>query len=213
MFSAFTFLEKTEIDELVNFHMKNPEKREGQKKLAKNITCMLFGELEAKKCLNNCEAHYLNSKKKLNKEICEKNILPVGAEGPGEAKSESESENEDEIERLIKNGFYQEISEETLDNLNISSLCVDMKILPTKAQCKRLIQSGSVMINNKIIEEDCLLSENMFLCKNDEKYLILKTGKKHTHYFKIKSLKKEEYDSQNERERENNVLFKTATMA
>jgi tyrosyl-tRNA synthetase len=165
MFNCFTFIENAEINDIVNFHNKEPERRHGQKLLAEKITAMLFSQEEANKCLKNSEAHYF------------KNV--------------SLKENSDqEIENILKDCHVTELPEDCL-NLSVSGLCVNFKIFPTKAHCKRLIQSGSLMINNNKISEDIVINKDMFL---GGRYMILKTGKKNTHIFQI-NCKKENFDT------------------
>jgi tyrosyl-tRNA synthetase len=162
MFNAFTFLETEEIEDIISFHNKNPEKRNAQKILGEKIVGMLFTEEEANRCKNSCQAHYTNFSATTLTET---------------------NQSADDLEKLLKNCQTTEIHEESLDKLSISNLCVNEKILPTKAQCKRLIQSGSLFINNSKINDDVLLSKEMLL---GGRYLVLKTGKKHTHVFEIK---------------------------
>jgi tyrosyl-tRNA synthetase len=58
LLNVFTFLEKDEINEIVDQHKKQAEKRVGQKILAEKLTGMLFSEDEVKKCKSNCQAFY-----------------------------------------------------------------------------------------------------------------------------------------------------------
>jgi tyrosyl-tRNA synthetase len=154
MFCAFTFLEKNEIDHIINFHFKNPDIRNGQKILAEKIVSLLFSSEEAEKCANSTQAHYLNL-------------------------SNVESQNFDSI---FNNCHKISIDEKCIENMCISKLCVNQKILPTKAQCKRLIDSGSLYINDTKVEEDVVLKKEMLI---GGKYLVVKTGKKHTHIFEL----------------------------
>jgi tyrosyl-tRNA synthetase len=154
MFCAFTFLEKNEIDHIINFHFKNPDIRNGQKILAEKIVSLLFSSEEAEKCANNTQAHYLNL-------------------------SNLESQNFDSI---FNNCHKISIDEKCIENMCISKLCVNQKIIPTKAQCKRLIDSGSLYINDSKVEEDVVLKKEMLI---GGKYLVVKTGKKHTHIFEL----------------------------
>jgi tyrosyl-tRNA synthetase len=176
MFSAFTFIENSEINDIVNFHNKEPERRHGQKLLAEKITAMLFSQEEANKCIKNTEAHYF------------KNVS-------------LKDNSDEEIQNILKDCHVTELTEECF-NLSVSGLCVNMKIFPTKAQCKRLIQSGSLMINNNKISEDVTINKEMFL---GGRYMVLKTGKKHTHIFQIncekeKAKSKPNLDKQVEKE-------------
>jgi tyrosyl-tRNA synthetase len=162
MYSVFTFIEKKEIDDIINFHMKEPERRHGQKLLAEKITSMLFSQEEANKCIKNTQAHYFtnNLSSKIN--------------------SINEN-NENNQEEIFKDCHVTQLNSDCL-SLSISGLCVNQKIFPTKAQCKRLIQSGSLLINNNKVCEDLTINKEMFV---GGKYMVLKTGKKNTHIFQI----------------------------
>ncbi len=58
LLNVFTFLDKDEINEIVDLHKKQAEKRVGQKILAEKLTGMLFNEEEVRKCKSNCQAFY-----------------------------------------------------------------------------------------------------------------------------------------------------------
>lgn len=164
MLNAFTFIETSDIDTIIHDHQKQPEKRIAQKLLAEKVVGMLFSEDEVNKCKKNCQAHYTNFS-----EIFKKNF--------------DNASNFDEIDNLLKDCQVTEISDDFLEKSTISNFCVTQKILTTKAQCRRLIQSGSLSINNSKIQEDVVLNRDMFL---KGKYMVLKTGKKNTHIFQIK---------------------------
>jgi tyrosyl-tRNA synthetase len=164
LFYSFTFLEKDEIDDIINSHYKKPECREGQKLLAEKIIGLLFSEDEAVKCKKNAEIHY-------------KNFSSVNL-------SLAEQCSTENLESFFKDCNVVELSEECLNKFSVSTLCVEQKIFNTKSQCKRLIQSGSVLINNSKISDDVTINKSMLI---GGKFLVLKTGKKHTHVFQVKS--------------------------
>jgi len=165
LFYAFTFIEKNEIDDIMNFHNTQPENRTGQKILAEKIVSMLYSEDEALKCKKRCETHYIANKIKAEK---------------------GSFTNYDEA---FKNMEVIELPLNFLDSkTKISQLCLDYKLLETKAACKRLLESGSLVINDNKIQKDIVLNQDMLL---GGKYFVIKTGKKHTHVFAIKNLIKE----------------------
>jgi tyrosyl-tRNA synthetase len=159
LFSYFSFLEKSEIDDILSTHKKKPEARMGQKILSEKLVGLLFNEEEAIKCRKNAEVYY-------------KNFSNVKAT----------ETNTDDLELFFKDCQTIKISEDCLAKSNVSTLCVENKIYNTKSEVRRLIQSGSVFINNSKINDDLLIDKSMFL---NGKFLILKIGKKHTHIFQI----------------------------
>jgi len=163
LFYAFTFNDRKEIDDIINTHNHKPELRLGQKLLSEKIVALLFSEDEAVKCKKNAEVHY-------------KNFSSVDM-----SQAQGGSDN---VENLFKDCNMIELSEDCLNKFSVSTLCVDQKIFNTKSQCRRLIQSGSVLINNSKISDDVTIDRSMLI---GGKFLVLKTGKKNTHVFQIKS--------------------------
>lgn len=160
---AFTFLDKKEIDNLLKIHSLSPEKRIGQKTLAEKLVGLLFSEEEAKKCTRNVEVHYCNFNN-INKP--------------------------EEIDNMLESCQAKEIPDYSFLNVTLSKFCCDKEIFQSKAQFRRALQAGSIQINDKSIKEDTILTNEFLL---NQKYMILKTGKKHTHVFHIL---KESDDSQ-----------------
>jgi len=166
LFYAFTFIEKAEIEDILSFHKIQPEGRTGQKILAEKIISMLYSEDEAVKCKKRCETHYLANKLK------------------------AETEKLVNIDELFKEMEVIELPHNFLDSkTKISQLCCDFKLLETKAACKRLLESGSLVINDNKVHKDVVLTKDLLL---GGKYFVIKTGKKHTHVFSIKNLNKED---------------------
>ena len=163
LFYAFTFNDKKEIDDIINTHNQKPESRFGQKLLSEKIIALLFSEDEVVKCKKNAEVHYKNfSSVDLSQTQC----------------------SSDNFENLFKDCNMIELSEDCLNNFSVSTLCVEQKIFNTKSQCRRLIQSGSVLINNSKISDDVTIDKSMLI---GGKFFVLKTGKKNTHVFQIKT--------------------------
>ena len=76
-----------------------------------------------------------------------------------------------------------ELTNEMFDKSCISKICMEHKIFKTKAEFKRLLQSGAIQLNDKKIFDDVLLKNDMLI---GGKYLILKSGKKNVHVFSLK---------------------------
>ena len=160
LYNAFTFIQKKEIDDIINFHNSKPENRNGQKILAEKIITMLYSEEESIKCRKKSQTHYLANK------INEENKTEIN------------------VDEMFKDMEIVELPDDFLENkIKISQFCLDFKLLDTKAACKRLVQSGSLIINNNKVDSDVVLCKEMLL---GGKYFVVKTGKKHTHVFSVR---------------------------
>ncbi len=161
LFYTFTFIDKNEIDDILNLHNNSTENRIGQKILAEKIVSMLYSEDEAIKCRKKCQTHYIANKIKLEKENYN-------------------------IDEFFKEMEVIELPDNFLDSkVKISQFCLDYKLLETKAACKRLFESGSLLVNDNKIQKDVILSKDMLL---RGKYFVIKTGKKHTNVFALKNI-------------------------
>lgn len=161
LFYAFTFIEKGEIEDIINFHQSQPESRSGQKILAEKIVSMIYSEDEALKCKKKCQTHYMANKLKSEKNCVEN------------------------IDALFKDMEIIKLPSNFIDSkIRVSQLCIDYRLLDTKAAYKRLLQAGAIVINDNKMNSDVVISQEMLL---GNKYLVVKTGKKHTHVFAIES--------------------------
>ena len=88
-----------------------------------------------------------------------------------------------EIEDLVGSCSSTKIGKE-YRNCLFSKLCVDLKMVPTKAEFKRLVHRGVVFANDKQVMEDSKLDENFFL---QGKYVVLKMGKKKVTLVEVES--------------------------
>ena len=176
---TFSFLEAEEIKDLIDFHSKNPEKRLAQKTLGEKVVGLLYSEEEVEKCRSNCKVHGMTASKMFE----EAKLAKLNLDGTTAASTGSESDKE-HWEQVLGQCQVVEINDDCIDKLTISKLCVEYKIVNTRTQCKRLIQSGSMFINDLKITDDVKLSKEMLLCG---KYIVVKTGKKNIHLFQLKS--------------------------
>jgi tyrosyl-tRNA synthetase len=192
LFNVFTFIEKDEINEIINSHKKVPEKRVAQKILAEKIVTMVYSEEEAFICKKKSDTHYLANKLKNNKD--------------NNKDDNNINLNEKELNNIFKDMEVKELPYNFLEsNLKISQFCLDHKLLETKAACKKLFIAGSLIINEVKYFKDEFINKDMLI---NGKYFIIKTGKKHTHVFSIaeylnKEIDKNENLNENENENEN----------
>jgi len=155
----FTWLSKEEIDQLEQNVKTAPEKREAQRRLAREATAMLHGETELAKAERASEI--LFGKEISGLSVGE--ILDIFADVPS---------TEIDTSKLSADGF-------TLgDALVLSGLA------PSKGEAKRLVQGGGVAVNN-VRADDARksVSASDFI---DGQVLVLRKGARHYHVIRLK---------------------------
>ena len=155
----FTFLQKNEIDLLIESHHKNAAARELQKTLAKEITIFVHGENEYQNAIETTEKLFANQS------------------APAESLSEDDLEN---MEGVVKINF--DINK-IKTGIDIVSLLAETTIFPSKGEAKKMIQNGGVFINRKKVESLQLSIDNTLLLH--EKYLLIQKGKKNYYLVKV----------------------------
>src|SRR5262249_24867960 len=150
----FTWLAKEEIDQLEQSVSTAPEKREAQRRLAREVTATLHGETELEKAMRASEV--LFGKEMTGLGFNE--ILDIFADVPSTELPKS---------RLDADGF-------TLgDALVLSGLA------PSKGEAKRLVQGGGIAVNNLRADDvRKSISPSEFI---DGQVLVLRKGTKHYH--------------------------------
>jgi len=154
----FTWLSKEEIDHLEQNVKTAPEKREAQRRLARDATAMLHGETELEKAMRASEV--LFGKEMSGLGVAE--ILDIFADVPS---------TEIDTSKLSADGF-------TLgDALVLSGLA------PSKGEAKRLVQGGGVAVNNVRVDDvRKAISASDFI---DGQVLVLRKGAKHYHLIRV----------------------------
>jgi tyrosyl-tRNA synthetase len=156
----FTFLDKEEIEGLIDTHNKEPEKRLLQKRLAKELTVFVHDE----------EA-YNNAIETTEKLFSQQN-----------SNAESLSiEDLEGMEGIVKIKFDSKIIDAGID---VVSFLFQTQILPSKGEAKKMIQNGGISINRIKTESlQHVINSSMLL---HEKYLLIQKGKKN--YFLVMSV-------------------------
>lgn len=154
----FTWLAKQEIDELEQSVKNAPEKREAQRRLAREVTIMLHGETELEKAVRASEILF-------GKEISGlgvNEILDIFADVPS---------TELEKSKLESYGF------------TLGDALVLAGLAPSKGEAKRLAQGGGVAVNNaRVNDARTPISVSEFI---DGQVLVLRKGAKHYHLIRI----------------------------
>src|SRR2546423_12817586 len=154
----FTWLSKEEIDELEKAVKSAPDKREAQRRLAREVTSMLHGETDLEKVARASEV--LVGKEMNGLSVDE--IIDIFADVPS---------TEMEKSKLESDGFT------VGDALVLSGLA------PSKGEAKRLVQGGGVAVNNVRADDPRKsISTSDFI---DGQVLVLRKGAKHYHVIRI----------------------------
>ncbi len=156
----FTWLSKDEVDELEQSVKDAPEKRETQKRLAREVTTMLHGETELEKAVRASEV--LFGKEISGLSVAE--ILDIFADVPS---------TENDQTKVGGDGF-------TLgDALVLSGLA------PSKGEAKRLVQGGGIALNNSRADDvRRSISAEDFI---DGQVMVVRKGAKSYHLIRIVS--------------------------
>ncbi|MBI1344048.1 MAG: tyrosine--tRNA ligase [Terrimonas sp.] len=156
----FTFLGKSEIDEMLAAHQADPGKRLLQKKLAEEVTVFVHGESELAKAIDTTE------------KLFEKQNAP--AENLSIADLEG-------MEGVVKFDFAKERFTEGID---IVSFLAETSIFPSKGEARKTVQGGGVSINRNKVDDIQFKVDSRLLLHGI--YLLVQKGKKH--YFLVKAV-------------------------
>jgi len=152
----FTFLEKEEIDSLIETHKEDPGRRILQKRLAEEITEMVHSKEELDNAIN---ASGILFSKNFNEEIRtldEKLFLDV-------------------FEGLPQADVQKSKITEGLDM--IAALAAETNFLASNGEARRALKANSVAVNKEKVKEDYTITEKDLI---NNKYIILNKGKKNT---------------------------------
>jgi tyrosyl-tRNA synthetase len=70
LFNAFTFLDNSEVEDMLAYHKQMPEKRVGQKMLAEKLVSLIYSEEDVNKTKKAALVHYINTHENLQ-DLCE----------------------------------------------------------------------------------------------------------------------------------------------
>jgi len=154
----FTWLSKEDIDQLEQMVNTAPEKREAQRRLAREVTVMLHGETELEKAVRASEV--LFGKEISGMSVAQ--ILDIFADVPS---------TELEKSKLDDDGF------------TLADVLVLSGLAPSKGEAKRLVQGGGIAVNN-VRADDVRksISVSEFI---DGQVLVLRKGARHYNLIRI----------------------------
>jgi len=155
----FTFLEKNEIDSLIEKHRQDPSTRILQKTLAKEITTFVHGTDEYEKAIATTEKLFANQT------------------APAESLSEEDLHG---LDGVIKSAYALDKIKQGTD---VVSFLAESGILASKGEARKMIQNGGISINRKKIDNLQLLVTESWLLHN--KYLLVQKGKKNYYLVQV----------------------------
>ena len=151
----FTSLDKAEIDNLIAEHAAAPHMRNLQKRLAKEVTCMVHSEEDYNAAVDASNILFGNATSDALRKLDEDTLLAV-FDGVPQFK--------------VAKSLFDE-------GVKAIDLLVDhAAVFPSKGEMRKLVQSGGVSLNKEKLEnQDSIISNESLL---DGKYLLAQKGKK-----------------------------------
>ncbi|PIB30814.1 tyrosine--tRNA ligase [Maribacter sp. 4U21] len=150
----FTFISKTDIEELISKHQEAPHLRLLQKKLAEEITVMVHSQEDLDNALKASAILFGKSTSEDLKGLNEKTFLDV-FEGVPQAEV-SAADLEDGMDM-------------------IAALAAKTGFLASNGEARRELKQNSISVNKEKVKEDFLIKKNDLI---DGKYVLLQRGKK-----------------------------------
>ena len=156
----FTSIEKEEIESLIAEHVAAPHMRNLQKRLAKEVTCMVHSEEDYNAAVEASTILFGNATSDALRKLDEATLLAV-FDGVPQFK--------------VAKALFDE-------GVKAIDLLVDQAaVFPSKGEMRKLVQSGGVSLNKEKLEnQDNIISNESLL---NGKYLLAQKGKKN--YFLI----------------------------
>ncbi|EEY64400.1 tyrosyl-tRNA synthetase, putative [Phytophthora infestans T30-4] len=149
LLNSFTFREVDEIHGIIAEHEKAPEKRAAQKVLAEEITVMMHGQEGLKAALDATEMLFGKKTGPLTSE----EMLCMAGDAPMTVLSRADVINQSLVDLAVRIGATK-----------------------SKAECRRLIKSGGVYLNNERVESAALRIGKSNLL--DDKVLVVRVGRR-----------------------------------
>ena len=156
LLKVFTFLSKTEIEELEKEAQEKPEQRAAQKALADSIVTLIHGSEEAERATASAK------------------ILFGGS---------FDGFTDGALQDIFADVPSSEFSREILANMSLLDIFIDTGLVQSRGDGKKLFKNGGAYLNNKRAESfERTLSEVGAL---DRKLFVLRSGKKSYHVVRI----------------------------
>lgn len=157
----FTFLEKGEIEQMIEDHYEAPHQRILQQKLAEEVTTMVHSEKEVQKAKDASDILFGKSTNEQLRQLDEATLLSA-MEGVPQYNVPAND---------LKKGIPL-----------IELLTAYTDILPSKNEAKKMIQNNAIAINKQKQQEKDLAIDDQYLLQG--RYLLIQKGKKNYYLLK-----------------------------
>ncbi|MCG9971606.1 tyrosine--tRNA ligase [Christiangramia crocea] len=157
----FTFLEREEIEALIEEHKEAPHMRKLQKRLAKEVTITVHNEEEYENAVTASEVLFGKSTADDFRKLNEATFLDVFEGVPQAEVGKSE----------IENGLDM-----------IGALAAKTGFLNSNGEARRALKENSVSVNKEKVKEDYTITATDLI---NNKYIILNKGKKNTYIIRV----------------------------
>ena len=154
----FTFLERSEIESLEVATEKSPEKREAQRVLARDVTARVHG------------GDQVTRAEQASTVLFDEDIATLKA---------------DDVLAVFADVPSTEIPAEAFDaeGIGVVDLVARVQLAPSKAEARRLVQSGGVYVNNRrVADPQARLVRNQAI---DGRLFVLRKGQKQNHLVRM----------------------------
>lgn len=151
MLRLLTYMPLKNVSEVVAEHLKKPEAREGHKVLATEITKLVHGEKAAESAKQTSQVLFGG---KLDTSIVRSSDL---------------------ISAFKDSGCVTSLSKEKVVGGTFLNLANQSGVVASKAELKRLGESGGIYLNNNVIKLDHVIQESDVI---DGKAILIRSGKK-----------------------------------
>jgi tyrosyl-tRNA synthetase len=152
---CFTFLDRAAIEELAAVTTAAPEKREAQRVLAREVTSLVHGADETARAERAARLVFSDTVSGMSEE----DVLTVFGDAPSTELPAAEFEG---------------------PGMSVVDLLARVGLAPSKAEARRLIQSGAVRVGDTVIADP-----THRLVRAGERFYVLTKGKKHKHLVRI----------------------------
>ncbi|MCX7743356.1 MAG: tyrosine--tRNA ligase [Flavobacteriales bacterium] len=156
----YTFLNREEIEALIEAHRNAPHLRILQKKLAEEVTVMVHHREAYNKAVTASEILFGKGTTEQLQQLEESEILDIFKGVP---------QHQISLDLLLSSSIIDFLSQHT-------------QVFPSKGEARRMIQANGVSINKQKINESFVLNETQLL-KN--KFLLIQKGKKEYHLITV----------------------------
>jgi tyrosyl-tRNA synthetase len=152
----FTFLSQEEIAGIVNDHEAEPHRRDGQKRLAAEVTRLVHGEAGLKRALKATSAFF-----------------------SGDVSGFSEAE----LEEVFADAPSSEQSRDRLGTDRLVDILADAAIFASRGEARRMIKGGGLSVNNcKVTDPEAVSATSML---TSDSIMVVRRGRKKYHLLRF----------------------------